>query len=303
MSEVATPSNLPIKGVKSRKKTLVFVRHAQSNENVKVIKMFDGLTRLRNFQPPTFQQIRSTLSLSTLTIDSLVSPLGKRQILDMHMILRDEKFWAHQNFDLIVCSPLTRARETCEGILPKDPEGLKFLIRDDLEEATPYEHLNSTTLLRRIERFKHWLAGCEEERILIVGHSQYFKKLLGLTTLMRNCDVWQCDFASDEGNQTTDKMTFEYTNLNLLHRTDLSEMHPYDKMSKTNISEKSSSKVGDDVDNDLHDEEPVCRICQVHETASAPPVPCAAQLTMFTSKYSLVSLRIACVLENCCPWK
>lgn len=263
MSNIASAKNLPANGIKSRKKTLVFVRHAQSNENVKVIKMFEGLTRLRNFQAPTFQHIRSTLSLSSLTIDSLVSPLGKRQILDMHMILRDEQFWARQNFDLVVCSPLTRARETCEGIFPKEPEGLKITIRDDLEEATPYEHLCNGTLLARIERFKHWLASCDEERVLIVGHSQYFKKMLGLTTLMRNCDVWQCDFASDEGTNATDRMTFEYTNLNLLYRTNLSEMHPYDKALNANESDKSKLKAGDDVDNDLREDEPVCRICQV----------------------------------------
>ena len=263
MSDFAPIVELPVKGMKSRKKTLVLVRHAQSNENVKVNKMFEGLTRLRNFKAPTFEHIRSTFSLSSLTIDSLVSPLGKRQILDMHMILRDETFWARQNFDLVVCSPLTRAKETCEGIFPKEPEGLKMLIRDDLEEATPYEHLFNATLLARIERFKHWLASCDEERILIVGHSQYFKKMLGLTSLMRNCDVWQCDFASDEGNQSTDKMTFEYTNLNLLYRTNLSEMHPYDKMTNSSKKDKINSKLGEDVDNDLREDEPVCRICQV----------------------------------------
>jgi phosphohistidine phosphatase SixA len=281
MSDIAPSADLPVKRNKSRKKTLVLVRHAQSNENVKVIKMFEGLTRLRNFQAPSFQHIRSTLSLSSLTINSLVSPLGKRQILDMHMILRDENFWAHQNFDLVVCSPLTRARETCEGIFPTEPGGLKILIRDDLEEATPYEHICNGTLLARIERFKHWLAGCDEERILIVGHSQYFKKMLGLTSLMRNCDVWQCDFASDEGNRTTDKMTFEYTNLNLLYRTNLSEMHPYDKMINTNKKDKIESKVGDEVDNDLHDDEPVCRICQVSQ-------PCFSSFCYFLSPLCLL---------------
>ena len=249
-------------------KSIVFIRHAQSEENVKAIQFFDGLSRLRNFQAPSMQQISGTLSLASLNVNAPLSQLGKRQILDMHMILRDKNFWAQQKFDLIVCSPLTRAKETCEGLLPRERDGVNTMIIDDLEEATPYEHVFSATLFQRINKFKHWLANREEKRILVVGHSQYFKKLLGQSSLMRNCDVWQCDFDFDRGNGTTDKLTFEWTNLNLLHRTELSDAHPYDRMLNTkNLSQEIiKTKEGDEVHNDLNDDEPTCRICQVFLT-------------------------------------
>lgn len=258
-------ANFPSKEImKSKGKTIVFIRHAQSNENVKVIRMYEGLNLLRNLRAPTLQQISSTLSISSLTVDSLVSPLGKRQILDMHMILRDEKFWERHQFDLIVCSPLTRAQETCEGLLPKKRDGIEVTTRADLEEATPFEHVFSGSMVTRIENFKRWLATREEQRILIVGHSQYFKRMLGQKSLMRNCDVWQCDFSTDTGNDGTDKMTFEWTNLTLLHRTELSDAHPSEGVKSSKETEsKCEQKIGEDVVNDLNEEEPICRICQV----------------------------------------
>ena len=179
-------------GLYSNKKTLILIRHAQSEENVKVIDLIEGLQRLRHFQSPGWQCLRSTCSLLQLTIDSLLSPLGEQQIADMHRILKENNFWQHLKPDLIVCSPLIRAMETCEGMLPVDRTGLADVtILPDLEEATPYEHVFSHTLLQRIERFKHWLALRDEQTIVVVGHSQYFKKMLDRASLMRNCDVWQ----------------------------------------------------------------------------------------------------------------
>jgi broad specificity phosphatase PhoE len=75
----------------------------------------DGLERIKKFQFPTLQQIWSTLSLLSLTVDSAVSPRGMDQINDMHLILEKEKFW-DRKIDQVLCSPLTRAMKTCEGI-------------------------------------------------------------------------------------------------------------------------------------------------------------------------------------------
>ena len=271
MADHSSQSSTESTGNREKKKNLVLIRHAQSTENVKVIRFFEGLKRLRNFQLPTCEQMTGTLSLLSLTIDSEVSEQGKRQILDMHMILKDDKFWDRQKFDLIVCSPLIRARETCRGILPipSDKNAMEFMIHNDLEEATPYEHVFASTLLTRIKIFTEWLESREEKNILIVGHSQYFKKLLGLKALMRNCDVWQCDFTSDVGvsrDLPTPTTTYQWLNINLLHRTELSNIHPYDEMMNMNGIGKAATadeKSGEDVYNDLHPDEPSCRICQV----------------------------------------
>jgi phosphohistidine phosphatase SixA len=290
------PNSVAASSAGGSKKSIVFIRHAQSEENVKAIRFFDGLSRLRNFQAPSMQQISSTLSLASLTVNAPLSQLGKRQILDMHMILKDKEFWVQQKFDLIVCSPLTRAKETCEGLLPRERDGVNTMIIDDLEEATPYEHVFSGTLLKRINSFKHWLANREEKRILVVGHSQYFKKLLGQSSLMRNCDVWQCDFDFDRGNGTTDKLTFEWTNLNLLHRTELSDAHPYDKLvnPKSLNQEITKTKERDEVHNDLNDDEPTCRICQVSSTYIFSR---QATLCMLFESVHVVKILIQCCIH------
>ena len=107
-------------GFYSNKKTLILIRHAQSEENVKVIDLIEGLQQLRHFRSPGWKCLRSTCSLLQLTIDSLLSPLGEQQIADMHRILEENDFWQQLKPDLIVCSPLIRAAETCEGVLPID---------------------------------------------------------------------------------------------------------------------------------------------------------------------------------------
>jgi broad specificity phosphatase PhoE len=246
----------------NKKKNIVLIRHAQTEENIKAIQIYEGILRIRKFQLPTWRQFSSLFTLSLFNLDSKVSILGSRQIIDMHMILRDDKFWDKQRFDLIVCSPLSRAKDTCNGILPIEREDMHVKIVVDLEEATPYEHIFSATLLIRIERFKKWLSEREEENILIIGHSQYFKKMLKLTTLMRNCDVWQADYSKNEG-----VTTYDWNNLVLLHRTELADMHPYDKLTSKVKEEKEGNGLAgqeeEEVYNDLNEDEPTCRICQV----------------------------------------
>lgn len=118
-----------------KRKTLILIRHAQSEENVKVIDLIEGLQRLRQFRCPTCKCFANSCSLLQLTIDSLVSTHGENQIMDMHRILSDNEFWKNTKVDLVVCSPLTRAKETCEGVLPHDRSGLTVRILDDLEEG------------------------------------------------------------------------------------------------------------------------------------------------------------------------
>eukprot|EP00590_Aulacoseira_subarctica_P010815 CAMPEP_0172421992 /NCGR_PEP_ID=MMETSP1064-20121228/8195_1 /TAXON_ID=202472 /ORGANISM="Aulacoseira subarctica , Strain CCAP 1002/5" /LENGTH=412 /DNA_ID=CAMNT_0013162635 /DNA_START=183 /DNA_END=1421 /DNA_ORIENTATION=+ len=65
-----------------------------------------------------------------------------------------------------------------------------------LMERTPMEWLNPAALDIRIEEFEEWLDSVPEERIAIVGHSQYFKTMLGLNYKFKNCDVWQLTYVS-----------------------------------------------------------------------------------------------------------
>ena len=48
--------------------------------------------------------------------------------------------------------------------------------------------------MRRIEAFESWLPKQSEETIAVVGHSQYFKAMLGLPYKFGNCDVWRVTY-------------------------------------------------------------------------------------------------------------
>ncbi len=68
-----------------------------------------------------------------------------------------------------------------------------------LEERTPTEwlptHYNQYT--QRIHEFESWLCDQEEDVIAIVGHSQYFRSMLGLKSKFYNVDVWKLQFDVD----------------------------------------------------------------------------------------------------------
>jgi len=66
-----------------------------------------------------------------------------------------------------------------------------------LAERTPMERLNPETFFRRIYEFQKWLAEQPEERIAVVGHSLFFKNMLGLDFKFENCDVWELRFSPD----------------------------------------------------------------------------------------------------------
>jgi len=97
---------------------------------------------------------------------------------------------------LVVHSPLHRARDTCYGMLDLDghePESLEAL-----KELTPWESFlrGRRQLNKRILEFEEWILDQETDSIVVVGHSEYFLYMLGLSkeNKFRNCDVWQATF-------------------------------------------------------------------------------------------------------------
>ena len=70
-----------------------------------------------------------------------------------------------------------------------------------LLEKTPIEWLpgGGAALDGRIRDFTHFLAGRSEGVICVTGHSQYFKKMLGMDEKFDNCDVWRVEFEVVDG--------------------------------------------------------------------------------------------------------
>ena len=77
---------------------------------------------------------------------------------------------------------------------------------DALREKTPAEWLpgGQTGMDKRIDEFESWLASQPEASIAIVGHSQFFKRMLRLAYKFENCDVWECEFSLAADGGTSD---------------------------------------------------------------------------------------------------
>lgn len=245
-------------------------------------------------QLPSLQSARTATGLLTYDIDSQLTTLGKRQAADMNMILESKAFW-ERNIDCIVHSPLIRATETCLAIVPGNLLG-KVTSLDILSEITPYEQLSKATIRRRVTAFEDWLARLPAgtSHVVVVGHCQYFNSLLGMKTLMRNCDVWRSQVAFVSTSNDGSTRTSTWAPPVLLYRSALSQAHPIGRVYKAlpwlrgwsswgpepgEIDEDSDDEAApasgsasrratsaaprsSEVEDDLTDE-PVCRICQV----------------------------------------
>ena len=194
----------------SPKKTIYLIRHAESEENVKLHGLQEVGTSLIERRLPSSKDVTKSLALIGSTAkgdtDSALSPQGKEQIQELFRILdEDGQKNLHSivnEVDLIGHSPLIRARETCYGAfgLDKNEEHENVVELMCLEEATPWETVvqgRKNTVHKRIEELKVWIENqTEANTIALVGHSEYFMIMLGTSRAEKfwNCDVWRVDY-------------------------------------------------------------------------------------------------------------
>lgn len=200
-------------------KTVYLIRHAESDENRRLACLSRSVKGLGSLKLPKKDDLYASMELVNLQaqIDSDVSPKGRTQIEQLGKAIAGDDFVEKMGIQLVVHSPLKRARQTSEGMLGCVTETLSKGITIDedssasgckaesvgrveeldlLKERTPMEWLpiNHDAFTRRIAEFEKWLGEQPEDVIAIVGHSQYFKSMLGLPKKFKNCDVWSAQF-------------------------------------------------------------------------------------------------------------
>jgi broad specificity phosphatase PhoE len=200
-------------------KTVYLIRHAESDENRRLACLSKSVKGLGRFRLPKKADIMASIELINLQaqIDSNVSPVGKAQINALGRQIAKDGFVEKMGIQLVAHSPLKRARQTSEGMLgcvtatcddsvtiedDYSAEGKKALTVGRivelpiLKERTPMEWMpiNHDAFTKRIAEFEKWLGEQPEDIIAIVGHSQYFKSMLGLPKKFKNCDVWSLQF-------------------------------------------------------------------------------------------------------------
>lgn len=185
-------------------KTIFLIRHAESEENRRIASLKTCFRSLGKFSLPSASDVRASTELLNVggQIDSSVSEIGAKQIQQMGETLKDANFVQSSGIQLVVHSPLERARETSLGMLgcvapdtKVDPVD-RVIELELLKEKTPSEWtpMYWSSFRERITEFERWLGEQPEETIALVGHSQYFKAMLGLDFKFGNCDVWQATF-------------------------------------------------------------------------------------------------------------
>jgi phosphohistidine phosphatase SixA len=207
-------SPLPRSG---KAKTVYLIRHAESEEN----RRLQALTRLFTFRSNVFGGSGSSLysdildSLSLLDVysqvDTPVSKHGQQQISSISKQVKSRNFVTASKVELLVHSPLLRARDTARGMfINGDPneEPFRIVELDMIREKYPSEWIpgNTYKLYDRIRDFETWLDDQQESVVVVVGHSQYFRTMLQVPFKFSNCDVWQAQYqvssvGSQEGSQ------------------------------------------------------------------------------------------------------
>jgi len=197
------------------KKSVYLIRHAESEENRRIAAFSRSFQSLRKFSLPKTSDVLTSTELlnAPAQVDSLVSNIGANQIFHMGEKLGKEDFVKMRGINLVVHSPLLRARQTSEGMLGCVAASLsddekkvstvsKVIQTALLLEKTPAEWtpMYYSRFLKRIADFEAWLGEQPEETIALVGHSQFFKTMLGLELKFDNCEVWKVDFDATQGN-------------------------------------------------------------------------------------------------------
>ncbi|CAB9511011.1 expressed unknown protein [Seminavis robusta] len=98
-------------------KTVFLIRHAESVENQRISSMFSCLGDLRSFSLPKRSDVGASLELLNFAHDVPLSEVGLQQCQTMKEKLTDCNFVASQKIELVVHSPLARAKQTCAELI------------------------------------------------------------------------------------------------------------------------------------------------------------------------------------------
>jgi len=215
-------------------KTIYLIRHAESDENRRQECLKLSVKGLGKLQLPKREDLVASMELMNVgaQINSCVSPKGQAQIDQLGKQIAKDNFVEKMGIQLVAHSPLQRARQTSYGMLKcvapassppndntnnngdknnnnnaqnqndplikgsKHPSVQRVVELDLLTERSPIEAVPILydAFTKRIAEFEQWLSEQPEEVIAVVGHSLYFKCMLGLESKFQNVDVWSIQF-------------------------------------------------------------------------------------------------------------
>jgi broad specificity phosphatase PhoE len=185
---------------------LLLIRHAQSINNVDKAVVKHSWAELRTGVWPTSLPWRSFGALLTVPMDTDLSPDGLVMVTTQRQVLSSANFLAEQKVDVILHSHLLRAQRTAEGLFSGNERNLTLQCHQGLYEKDVLETFGVSSIAERVEAFKRSLLFPEEkggilpggtQTVVVVGHSAFFRQLMGRTEGMKNCEVQECWLFAD----------------------------------------------------------------------------------------------------------
>lgn len=184
-------------------KTIILVRHAESTNNVakRTLKR-----TLSGAWPDASRGEWSQLaSLLTFPMDTPLSSDGEAMLAAQRKELDTSGLVAAEKLELVLHSPLRRARETAvalfgsSGTVPLREEPTIF-------EKDLAEHAGLSSLRRRTAAFTAALLALPERRVAVVGHSAFFRDLQFAADersfdkkQLLNVSVWRATLGAADG--------------------------------------------------------------------------------------------------------
>ena len=180
----------------------------------------------------TFKMFRPSV------MNAELSELGRRQVLQLHDRLEQDQFLVTDvdgkevNGDsknserpqiLIAHSPLKRAKQTAYGSMfgpnyldanAQRPDMIapdRVVELEALREVNPLEIVKDAlnvfakdkTVDHRIKDLEEWIQEQDDDQaIVMVGHSVYFKRMLNLPDTFGNCDIWEAEYDLEDASKT-----------------------------------------------------------------------------------------------------
>ena len=173
--------------IPSTPKTIYLIRHAQSVNNVSKATFTSTIMSGRRPQGSEWGEIGALLKVK---MDTPLSEKGHGQANALRDVLAGSSFLQDNNVELIVHSPLQRAKITCYTLFANSSEGrIPILEHEQIYERSIMEHIAQETIVPRIRSFETWLQARPESIIVVVGHSSFFLKMAGVK--MGNTSVWR----------------------------------------------------------------------------------------------------------------
>ena len=190
-------------------KWVIMVRHAESAENALMQGVARGVSALMQLSLPSLTDLKSGMELASTLVQGTdeceLSENGRMQVAEVRSLLVARKSEilppeALASGVVLTCSPLLRARATCDGLFRTGelfPCDAPMEVLDSLREIAPSNPSRYMAGNESVGEFERWLSQRNERTAIVVGHSHFFKRMLRVPFKFSNCEVWRARFVPE----------------------------------------------------------------------------------------------------------